>query len=58
MTIPNTTIEIQELSEVYCNECTYCKEQLTFAKKHNLRVIYDNASKCVVGVEYDPNRWK
>jgi hypothetical protein len=56
----NRATTISEPTESYLGQsgCKYCKEQIDFAKKHNLRVIVDNSTLDVVGVEYDKERYK
>jgi len=39
-------------------KCPHCIEQIEFAKKHNLRIVVDTFSWDIVGVEYDPKRYK
>jgi len=38
--------------------CEYCETNISFARKHNLRVIKDLGSGDIVGVEIDIERWK
>lgn len=51
-------VEIMEWQDakVWENKgCPYCKENLRYAKKHNLRCIVDTNTMDVIGVEIKEN---